>query len=841
MTLDTLITDLGPIAKRIAPRLKKLGLVTARDLLLYFPWRYDDFRTITAINNLQRDIATTIRGTVRHIANRRSFRKRLMLTEALIEDASGAVRAIWFQQPFVGKILQPGMTVSMAGSPSYGAAGLELRNPSYEISGNDTHTARLVPIYSLTFGLTQKQLRTVIAKILPLAEALPDPLPSSLVKREELLPFATAVHQIHFPDDDKALAAARARLAFDEVFTLQLTNQLRRAFTDQQHAQPIPFNQAIAKSLVAQLPFPLTPAQRRTVWEIFQDIERARPMTRLLEGDVGSGKTAVAALAAGMVAETGWQTAVLAPTDMLARQHFETFAKLLPKLPIVLLTRTTTKIRDLDGAVREITSPTERKKFTSALKNIPLVIGTHTLLQKPNKLPKLALLVIDEQHRFGVRQRALLADRGLTQTNTQTNAEKNSLLYEDTTYKIRGAIFSVKKQIGLGHKEAVYQNALAEEFKKQNIPFKRELSIPISYNNKKVGTYRPDFVIDDKIILELKALPFTGAIENRQTWNYLKGSRYHLALLVNFGGQDIEMKRIIFDTVRNQRESASIPRQSATCGVPHVLSMTATPIPRSLALALVSDLDISILDELPPGRKAIGSHVVPPAKRDAAYQFIRQELARGRQCYVVCPLIDPSDALGVKSATETFAELKTIFPEFKLGLLHSKLATKQKEIIRQEFLADAINMLVATSVVEVGVDVPNATIMLIEGAERFGLAQLWQLRGRVGRSTHQSWCFLFSDSERDESRARLELLVKAKTGFEVAEADLRWRGPGQLSGTDQSGWLEFRFADISDTALLRRCHVASKQLLQKDPTLMSMPLLRARYQQQLNAAGILPS
>jgi GxxExxY protein len=476
--------------------------------------------------------------------------------------------------------------------------------------------------------------------------------------------------------------------------------------------------------------------------------------------------------------------------------------------------------------------------------NSDVVIGTHALIQEDIhpvksseagaklfnrvKFKNLALVIIDEQHRFGVEQRSALlmrtnADKcGLTLTNAEDTGEKDGLLYEELTYKIRGAAFEVKKNLGLGHKEKVYQGALEEEFKKIGLKISREKKINVNYKEKKVGVYQPDFVIEDKIIVEIKKLPFIGKIEKEQVLNYLQGSGYKLALLINFANTDIQFERIINSKVRaGQHKSAPVSIS------PHFLSMTATPIPRSLALALYGDLDLSVINQMPKDRKKIITKVVAESQRAKAYEFIREQIKVGRQVFVICPLIDLSDRLGIKSVEEEYKKLdKIIFPDLVIGKLHGRMKSAEKEKIMQEFLDNKIKILVSTSVVEVGVDVPNASVMMIEGADRFGLAQLHQFRGRVGRSVEQSYCFLFTDNDSEKTLKRLEALVKYNNGFDLAKIDLKFRGPGEVYGLEQKGFLELKMASLFDYGLMKQAREQAIKLLELDANLNGYPTLK---------------
>lgn len=671
------------LAVKWAGKLKKLGIETVSDLIFYYPFRYDDFSRIVDIKSLEPGQTATVRGRVELIKNQRSWRRRVLITEAIISDLTGSVKVIWFGQYYIAKILKPGDEVFIAGRVDQDK-GLVYYSPAYEkitqnkMDGDTTHTARLAPVYNLTKGLTSKQLRYLIKLTLAKVKDLPDYLPTEIKKALKFISLEEAVRQIHFPADNNSLERARARLKFDEFFLIQLRNQLSRRELKKSKAQSLEFKENEIKEFVAGLPFKLTTAQRQAAWEILKDLARNYPMNRLLEGDVGSGKTVVAGIAMLDAAKNGYQAALMAPTEILARQHFNTLSRLFNNsgVAVSLITRT-------DRASNQewlLNDGSQLADSQMLINNSNIIIGTHALIQEKIKFDKLALAVVDEQHRFGVDQRQAL------------------------------------------------QKKMAQK----------------------------------------------GVL-------------------------------------------------------PHFLSMTATPIPRSLALTIYGDLDLSILNEMPAGRKQIMTKVVAAEKRGEAYKFIRRQIDQGRQAFVICPLIDPSDKMGFKSVTEEFAKLdKEIFPDLKIGCLHGRLKTEEKEKIMREFLANESKILVSTSVIEVGVDVPNATVMMIEGAERFGLAQLHQFRGRVGRSEHQSYCFLFTDSAAEATGERLLALTKSQDGFKLAEYDLKFRGPGEVFGTAQSGAPDLRLANLFDFAAIKQARDWAEKIFTNDPELAKYPQLKAK-------------
>ncbi|PIR13820.1 ATP-dependent DNA helicase RecG [Candidatus Falkowbacteria bacterium CG11_big_fil_rev_8_21_14_0_20_39_10] len=847
LTLESDIAKITRVGVTTAKRLKKIGLETVHDLLFYFPFRYEDFSRLEKISDLKAGQNANIVGQIELISNKRSPRKRMYITEALVSDETETIKVIWFNQPFIARNLKTGDKVSLAGKIEDDYGSLIMKSPIYEkityippspLEGEGSgvrsaiHTQGIVPIYHLTSNITQKQIRFLIKQIINLSQKIPDWLPTEIKKSQKLADLSQALEKIHFPKTEDNIAEAKKRLGFDELLLIQLESQLIKKELESKQAQPLKFREKETKKFVNSLPFKLTNAQRKASWEILKDLEKDKPMARLLEGDVGSGKTVVAVIAMLSAALSKKQAVLMVPTEILAQQHYDNITKLLKDfdIKIGLVTRSAKKMNYESGIMNhESKDKKTQKKDPNSLfiiHNSQIIIGTHALIQEKIKFNNLAIAIIDEQHRFGVEQRkALLRINADTSGLTRTDISENKLLYEDLTYKIRGAIFNVKKQLGLGHKEKIYQNALVEEFKKLKINFDKEKSIEIKYDNKKVGAYRPDFIIENKIILETKKLPFIGKFEKEQVWHYLKGSDYKLALLVNFAKDDVHVERFI-----HSNKKTSSPHQSASVSMsPHLLSMTATPIPRSLALALYGDLDLSIINEMPRGRIKISTHVVPEIKRQDGYNFIRQQIKDGRQVFVICPLIDISDKLGVKSVKEEYKKLnEQIFPDLKIGMLHGKLKAKDKEKIMQDFLAGIIKILVSTSVVEVGVDVPNAAIMMIEGADRFGLAQLHQFRGRVGRSHHQSYCFLFTDNDQEKALKRLESLTKHHDGFELAKMDLKFRGPGQVYGTAQKGFPELKIASLFDYELMKQAQLEAKKIISQDPGLKNYPLLKEK-------------
>ena len=691
----------GPVYLK---KLHQLGVKTVRDLLFYFPRRYDDFSNLILIRDLKPDENATIRGKILSVSSSYVYGKRMSITDCLAEDSSGTIRAVWFNQPFLINTFKAGQIVNLSGKLSFRKKEAYLSNPSYEIIGRDgraekseiNHTARFVPVYPETKGLTSRRLRYVIRPLLFLADKIADYLPEEIKKGRSLISLGEAISQIHFPTSEEAADKAKKRLAFDEIFLIQLFLLKEKLKLKQESAAAISLDVDLIKKLVDSLPFRLTDAQKKAGWRILQDMAKPRAMNRLLEGDVGSGKTVVAAMASLSAAAGGFQTAFLAPTEILARQHYEKISKMLDPFDL--------KIAFLSGSLPQ--REAEKIIQKTAAGEIQILIGTHSIIQERVKFKNLALAVVDEQHRFGVRQRAKLAcpERG--------------------------------------------QRADSEA----------------------AGT------------------------------------------------------------------------------IPHFLSMTATPIPRTLALALYGDLDISRLDEMPKGRQKIVTKIVSSAKRKVAYQFIRKQIKNGRQAFVICPRIEATALISnflrqladpisktfqqkllsaeVKNVKEEYKKLsEEIFPDLKIGMLHGKQRPKEKERVMKQFNAGIIDILVSTSVVEVGVDVPNATVMMIEGADRFGLAQLHQFRGRVGRGEHQSYCLLFGDTADRQMNKRLEALVKCDDGFALAEKDLAIRGPGDFYGSRQWGLPELKVASLTDLPLIQTAREEAVKLLKNDHNLRNYPLL----------------
>ncbi len=744
LALSSPLAKISNIQARFIPKLKRLGIETVRDLLYHFPVRYEDFSQIYKIGELIPNQEATVQGEVAEVSGRGAWRRHLYIVEALISDDSGSIRAVWFNQPYIKNILAPGRRANFSGKISVDNKGvLYLSNPTYELVKEHEryhaiHTGRIVPIYPETRGLTSKGIRYLIEPLLNEVHA-EEPIPDEIRVSEGFPEINGGLRTIHFPRDIADALAAKKRFAFENLLLLQLRNIRERAALARERAPAIPAEIPRVKEDMAALPFALTNSQKRALWEILQDIAKPHPMNRLLQGDVGSGKTVLAVLAALAAARAGFQTAFMAPTEILARQHYRTFTALFPGFGGGAALLTGSEARASYGHGMETEMGKMKLKRDIGNGKIVIAFGTHALIARSRSqgakgglvFPNLALVVVDEQHRFGVRQRAAL----------------------------------------------------------------------------------------------------------------LGGNR---------------------DSI-----------------IPHFLSMSATPIPRTLSLTVFGDLDLSLITELPKNRKLIITKIVAPENRQKAYGFIRGEVRKGRQVFVICPRIETTNnhefrqladtnstnireirgsirdisVAEMKNVTEEYEKLsKKIFPDLRVAMLHGRMPASvktptdakalvgksagklahggkpTKEKVMGDFADGKIDILVATSVVEVGVDVPNASLMMIEGAERFGLAQLYQFRGRVGRGAHQSYCFLFTEAKGAAATERLRAVEKAKNGFELAERDLALRGPGEFMGKMQSGMPDIAMKAIQNPELVKRAREAAVAILERDPTLAAHPVLSARLE-----------
>ena len=658
------VTTLKGVGPKVSELLDTLGAQSIWELLYIFPRRYDDYTLMKPINKLQYGEQVTIIGTIWETRARRT-RTNQIIVESVISDGTANIKATWFNQKWLVDKLKAGMQIVISGKVDQYLGRLVFNSPEWEpLDIEPLKTRRIVPIYPLTKGLTSNKMRDVMkTAVNDWAPRIPDPLPKTVIEKHKLDELPLAVEQVHYPDTQDCLHRGRRRLAFDELFLLQLAMQGYRQDWQSNPSIPIQADPAVLIRFHNQLPFELTGAQRRVIQEISDDMATATPMNRLLQGDVGAGKTVVAAAALLQVAATGYQTALMAPTEILAEQHYQSLQKMLSPLGIQL------------GLLTGSTPAAEKEQIYAQLAagEIQIAIGTHALIQDAVTFKNLALAVVDEQHRFGVDQREALRNKGS-----------------------------------------------------------------------------------------------------------VDGTIYH----------------------------------------PHLLTMSATPIPRSLALSLYGDLDLSILDEMPPGRQEIKTRWLPLRDRERAYNFIRRHVQDGRQAYIIYPLVEESDKVDAKAAVDDYDRLsKEIFPNLRVGLIHGRLKSAEKESVMRAFYNAEIDILVSTSVIEVGVDVPNSTIMLIEGANRFGLAQLHQFRGRVGRGEHQSYCLLIADSETDIAADRLKALEDTNDGFVLAEKDLEIRGPGEFFGRRQSGLPELQQASLLDMELLEITQKEARALFAEDPLL----------------------
>jgi ATP-dependent DNA helicase RecG len=693
--------------------LEKLRIITISDLLYYFPVRYQTSAGEQTISTLQKGDYALLTGRLTNLKTTRAFRKKIPLTEATFSDATGSLRVVWFHQPFIGKVFADGALVRLTGKVSVGKNGISLTNPEIEkiLADEEITTGPLFregksvssflyPVYPETHGITSRWLFHATQKVLSsgILNALVDPIPKPILEKYHLPELATALVAMHAPRTEGASVAARKRFAFEEVFYIQLARMREKLHYEKERSYPIQGGIAVAEPLLKTFPFSLTKAQKDATNNVIADINKTSPMMRLLEGDVGSGKTAVAALAAYMTIHTAppdnraarLQVAYMAPTEILARQHFESFIEYFKHTNINIGLITGSEARKFPSKI----SPEGHTHISKAqlLKwavqgTIPILIGTHSLIQTKVRFKNLALVIIDEQHRFGVRQRRALAKKGE---------------------------------------------------------------------------------------------------ENKNKF------------------------------------------------VPHLLSMTATPIPRTLALTLYGDLDLTLLTDMPAGRKQIITEVVSAQNRARMYEEVKKQLRAGKQAYVICPRIDEPDpekelAILAKSAKEEARRLQEQeFKEFTVGLVHGKLKPKDKEEVMADFQKKKFNVLVATSVIEVGVNVPNATVIIIEGSERFGLAQLHQLRGRVLRSNDQAYCYLLSDNPSKKSVERLNAIKNAKNGFELAELDLKLRGEGSLSGTKQWGFSDVGMEALKNLKMVEAARAEARALIEEDVELLKYPELKGR-------------
>jgi len=675
-SIDSPITVIKGISLSLAAKFAKLGVKTVRDLLYFFPHRHLDYSQRKTISQLAEGEEETVIANVWQAHETRLGGRRS--TEAIIGDETGNVRVVWFNNPYLAKKLATNTRIVVSGRVSLFNGRHVFESPEWELEDEELiHTGRLVPLYSLTRGLRPRQVRKLMKGVVDQwAWQVEDFLPSELRERCNLPELSQAISQAHYPEDEAVKAQARVRLAFDELFLLQLgVLSKKRDWQESQPGNPLSVKASVLETFLKSLPFELTTAQEKVLKELLTDLRKPQPMSRLLQGEVGSGKTVVATATLIVAAANGYQGAFMAPTEILAEQHFATICQLLSRVGEQegegflysysgLLPRPLT-VALLIGDINQAKKQELQQRIASG--EIDIIIGTHALIQKDVEFSRLGLAVVDEQHRFGVAQRSALRQKGFS---------------------------------------------------------------------------------------------------------------------------------------------------------PHVLVMTATPIPRSLALTLYGDLDLSVIDQLPPGRQVVKTKWLKPGQRESAYAFIRRQVADGRQAFIICPLVEESEVIQARAAVAEYERLsQEVFPEMRLGLLHGRMSSDEKDRVMRRFRSGKLDVLVSTPVVEVGIDVPNATVMLVESADRFGLSQLHQFRGRVGRGTEQSYCMLLAQNPSEIGRERLDTIEKTHDGFQLAEEDLRMRGPGEFFGTRQSGLPDLRMAKLSDVALLELARSEATRLFQVDPAL----------------------
>ncbi len=666
------------IGEKQAQLLAKLGLHTVEDMIYYFPRRYDDYSQLRLIKDLKYGEEVTVIAWVKSVSTFTSRNKNRKIIQAVVSDNTGSIQLMWFNQDYHLRVLRKDMFLSISGKVEQYMGRLVMYHPEYEhIEKQQLNTKRIVPVYALTARLSQRWLRRVMYTVLNnWAPKIPEFMTEYILKDADLLDLSTALKEIHFPETLSNLKKARYRLAFDEIFLLQLGVLRQKYEWIQQTARTYHVEDDWLNDRVSRLPFELTNAQMKGLGDIRADLVSGKPMNRLLQGDVGSGKTVIAALGIGIVVNNGAQAAYMAPTSILAEQHYTNLKHLLTNPEDDGAPLAENQIRLLIGD----TPQKERDEILAGLADgtIKLLIGTHALIEDPVVFDNLQIVIVDEQHRFGVSQRAALREKG----------------------------------------------------------------------------------------------------EN-----------------------------------------------------PHLLVMTATPIPRSLALTIYGDLDLTLMDEMPPGRQPVSTHIVYPTERERIYNLIRSQVEQGHQAFIIYPLVEQGENEEVLAAVQEQERLQSdIFPNLRVGLLHGRLRPDEKEGVMRAFRTGEYDILVSTTVIEVGVDIPNATVMVIEGANRFGLAQLHQLRGRVGRGAEKSYCILIPQTSDAAENERLVAMESTNDGFILAEHDLKQRGPGEFLGTRQSGYAGLRLANLTDLHLIEKARRYAQQVFENDPTL-SAP----EHQLMLNA------
>lgn len=693
MNFSTPISKVPNIGPTYQKRLERLKIKTVGDLLFHFPSRYEDFSKKTNIASIYHKGKYTVSGKITELKAGKTAQRNFSYSQITISDKTGEIRAIWFNQPYLAKSFNEEENITISGEVNYGKEGLQFVNPFYEkIDKNESATQnKIIAIYPETEGVSSKWLRYIIRGVLWKIEdiTIEETLPPQIIKEKNLYSLKASLREIHLPSSLKSIKKAQERISFERMFLLQLSLLQQKINIANKKGISIEADIEKIKELISALPFTLTDSQRKVSWQIIKDLEKSSPMNRLLEGDVGSGKTIVAVIASLVAIKAGYQVALMAPTEVLARQHFDGIAKLLwPfKIDIGLLTGKKDILRSnkLKGDTLEVS----REKIIEKIRKneLKFLIGTHALIQDKVKFKNLALVILDEQHRFGVEQRAKLC------------------LKKDS-------------------------------------------------------------------------------------------------------------------------------------GIPHLLSMTATPIPRTLALTVYGDLNLSVITELPKERKKIITKLISPKKRNDAYLFIEEEIKKGRQAFFICPKIEEGDKKekspwsDVKSVEEESKYLaEEVFPKLKILTLHGKMKSSEKEKVMKDFKNKKGDILVSTSVIEVGIDIRNASVIVIEAAEMFGLAQLHQFRGRVGRGEFQSYCFLFTNSSSEKTKQRLKALLTSSNGFELAEKDLEIRGPGDFLGKRQWGSADFTMNALKDRFFVEEAREEARKILEQDSSLNNYPILKNRILQ----------
>ncbi|MEN9582533.1 MAG: ATP-dependent helicase RecG, ATP-dependent helicase RecG [Candidatus Parcubacteria bacterium] len=883
MNLDDKLIDHLRIAEPERKALERLGVQTIRDLLYHFPARYSDISKVSAIADLVPGENATIVARVVRAETKKGFKSKIPMAEAVLEDASGKITAIWFHQAYIAKMLPVGGTVTLTGRPSLragknsGADTLYLANAEFDkgtalpIDSHDNLFATPsadgdiegthIPIYPESKGVSSRFLHHSIEKLFArgVLDAEPDAIPVDILEKYKLPNWKTAMHWLHIPRRSRDALAARKRFAFEEVFYIQLQKAKDRSLLQSLPTQKVIIDDNKVETFIGRFPFKLTAGQRDAIAGIFSDFEKGAPMSRLLEGDVGSGKTAVAAAAAFAVVSSrpdgknfgNLQVAYMAPTEILAAQHFESFIKFFEGLNVrvgLLTGKTARKFpakvatgsRGLGNTATGWTD-ISRAQLLKWVANgeIPILVGTHSLIQKSVKFKHLSLVVIDEQHRFGVRQRMQLVrrtsgdDLSLAATTANITAEakqsasRDFTFYKDLSYRLTRIITETRNKVGnLGRGGDDFIRLLREALRREDIHFENKLTVGGSKKGQLTTTL--DFLIESAIALIFRDRPFASLSEKKKIENTFKYGNFALALVAYEYEGKLKIESIKNPTFKKATSAGAVVSQNMENKqpIPHLLSMTATPIPRTLALTIYGDLDLTVLSEMPAGRLPVITEIVPPTKREKTYDNIRAELELGRQMYIICPRIDEPDpekeqAVIAKSVVAEAARIKRdIFPDYTVGILHSKMSKEKKEKVMEDFTAHKIDILCATSVVEVGVNVPNATVIIIEGSERFGLAQLHQLRGRVLRSTHQPYCYLFTgDSSgrsvgNEKTAERLSALKTAKNGFELSELDLKLRGSGELSIGKQWGVSDLAMEAIKNPKMVEAARTEAKHLVE---------------------------